>query len=125
MVTGPQPSPFPDHFSALAGDYCRYRPQYPPDLFAYLASLAPARQHAWDCATGNGQAALGLAPWFQRVTASEDEIVNAGSAERPVKAWTSSASPRRCTGSTWTPFTPRRAASSNPPASWPLGAMNS
>lgn len=81
MVTGPQPSPFPDHFSALAGDYCRYRPQYPPDLFAYLASLAPARQHAWDCATGNGQAALGLAPWFQRVTASDASAAQIAAAQ--------------------------------------------
>jgi hypothetical protein len=32
------------------------------DPAAYLASLAPAHHLAWDCATGNGQAALGVTP---------------------------------------------------------------
>jgi hypothetical protein len=30
-------------------------------LFRYLATIAPGKQLAWDCATGNGQAAVALA----------------------------------------------------------------
>jgi hypothetical protein len=52
----------PDHFSAHAARYGAYRPTYPDALFEYLASLVPAHDLAWDCATGNGQAALGLTP---------------------------------------------------------------
>ncbi len=62
---------FQDHFSQLAGNYSRYRPHYPPALFAYLASLTPAHELAWDCGTGNGQAAIGLAPHFERVFATD------------------------------------------------------
>lgn len=66
---------FKDHFSANSADYAAYRPSYPAELFAWLASRAPGReggqQVAWDCATGSGQAALGLAPHFQSVVATD------------------------------------------------------
>lgn len=62
---------FKDHFSAQAADYTRYRPGYPEELFAWLAAQAPARDAAWDCGTGSGQAALGLAPLFARVIATD------------------------------------------------------
>lgn len=62
---------FKDHFSALAAAYASYRPTYPPALFAYLAGLVRRRALAWDCATGNGQAALGLADHFARVVATD------------------------------------------------------
>ena len=67
-------SRFPDHFSSLAGGYARYRPGYPASLFAWLAGLAPSRRCAWDCATGSGQAAVALAPHFDRVVASEASL---------------------------------------------------
>jgi len=60
-----------NHFSELAELYSRYRPQYPVSLYAYLASLAPGHEQAWDCGTGNGQAALGLAEHFERVWATD------------------------------------------------------
>ena len=60
-----------DHFSAVAGDYARYRPGYPTALFEYLASLPAGRRLAWDCATGSGQAAVGLAPFFDQVVATD------------------------------------------------------
>jgi ubiquinone/menaquinone biosynthesis C-methylase UbiE len=63
--------PFNDHFSALANDYARHRPQYPDSLYQWLASIAPAQTLAWDCATGNGQAATGLAGVFDRVIATD------------------------------------------------------
>ena len=60
---------FKDHFSQQAADYSRYRPGYPADLIDYVASLAPRRTLAVDCATGNGQAAVALAEHFDEVLA--------------------------------------------------------
>jgi SAM-dependent methyltransferase len=62
---------FKDHFSGHATEYRAFRPDYPPELFAFLASVAPRRDLAWDCGTGNGQAALGLAEHFTRVFATD------------------------------------------------------
>lgn len=62
---------FLDHFSGHASDYARHRPDYPDPLFDYLASASPGRRCAWDCATGNGQAALALAGRFERVVATD------------------------------------------------------
>ena len=62
---------FKDHFSAQADAYERYRPDYPPALYAWLAEQAPARRLAVDVATGNGQAAIGLAAHFDAVIATE------------------------------------------------------
>lgn len=64
-------SGFKDHFSAGAEDYAAFRPRYPAALFAYLASLPARRVLAWDAATGNGQAAVGLADHFERVMATD------------------------------------------------------
>jgi SAM-dependent methyltransferase len=71
---------FKDHFSKQAADYAKFRPQYPPELFEYLGGIAPQQKLAWDCATGNGQAAVALASVFERVIAtdaSEAQIANA------------------------------------------------
>ena len=49
-------------------------------LFHYLAAHAPATQLAWDCGTGNGQAAAGLVERFARVVATDPsatQIANA------------------------------------------------
>lgn len=66
-----EPMVFKDYFSKQAGDYAVYRPHYPAELFAYLAAQVPVHAHAWDCATGNGQAALKLARHFKRVLATD------------------------------------------------------
>lgn len=63
--------PFADHFSPQAEQYAQYRPGYPAALFEFLLSQTPGRDHAWDCATGNGQVASELADQFQRVTATD------------------------------------------------------
>jgi len=71
---------FKNHFSRQAADYAKFRPRYPRELFDYLGSIAPNRQLVWDCGTGNGQAAIGLASVFDRVIAtdaSEKQIANA------------------------------------------------
>ncbi len=76
---------FKDHFSKQAADYAIFRPGYPQELFNYLGNIAASRQLAWDCATGNGQAAVGLAAVFYRVIAtdaSEKQISNAQPHER-------------------------------------------
>ena len=62
---------FKDHFSDVAHDYARARPAYPAELFKFLAEVAPAPKRAWDCATGNGQAAIGLSEWFEEVQATD------------------------------------------------------
>ena len=62
---------FIDLFSDGSELYASARPQYPDALFAYLASIAPARERAWDCGTGNGQAAIGLARHFREVCATD------------------------------------------------------
>jgi SAM-dependent methyltransferase len=62
---------FEDHFSRVAETYVRSRPTYPDALFTYLASIAPHHRLAWDCGTGNGQAALGLASSFDRIIATD------------------------------------------------------
>jgi ubiquinone/menaquinone biosynthesis C-methylase UbiE len=62
---------FEDHFSKQAREYAQYRPHYPSELFNYLASIAPGHQLAWDCGTGNGQAALELVKHFDRVVATD------------------------------------------------------
>jgi ubiquinone/menaquinone biosynthesis C-methylase UbiE len=64
-------SAFEDHFSKQSQLYAQYRPKYPDELYAHLAFLAPGRALAWDCGTGNGQAAVGLAGYFERVYATD------------------------------------------------------
>jgi SAM-dependent methyltransferase len=76
---------FEDHFSDQARQYAAYRPQYPGELFDYLASISPGRQLAWDCGTGSGQAARELARHFERVVATDaspEQIAQAVTNER-------------------------------------------
>lgn len=62
---------FKDHFSHQSPGYSRYRPSYPHSLFAQLAQLTPCHEKVWDCATGNGQAALALTEFFSSVFATD------------------------------------------------------
>lgn len=69
-----------DRFSQQAAAYARYRPGYPEKLFEYILSFVKERKTAWDCATGNGQAALMLSSHFEKVEAtdiSEAQLNNA------------------------------------------------
>jgi hypothetical protein len=73
-------APFKDHFSGQAAAYAAARPDYPAELFEWLADKTPAHGCAWDCATGNGQAAHALANHFKRVIATDasaEQIANA------------------------------------------------
>lgn len=62
---------FKDHFSSASDTYASARPGYPDSLFAYLSSVCEQHDMAWDCATGNGQAAVKLAAHFKSVIASD------------------------------------------------------
>lgn len=62
---------FTDLFSTHAERYAASRPAYPEELYRWLASVSPGRAVAWDCGTGNGQAARDLARWFDRVIATD------------------------------------------------------
>ena len=76
---------FADHFSGVARTYATARPTYPAGLYAFIASQAPARDRAWDCGTGNGQAAAGLARHFAAVEATDasaEQIASASPQER-------------------------------------------
>ena len=67
-------------FFYLADQYYRHRPTYPQNWYHFLSELCDEHELAFDCATGNGQAALGLADYFDRIVAtdvSKEQIANA------------------------------------------------
>lgn len=69
-----------DLFSKQSETYAKYRPTYPLELFEYILQFVQEKNCAWDCATGNGQAAQVLAGYFARVEAtdiSEAQLANA------------------------------------------------
>lgn len=70
---------FQDHFSRQSEIYLKARPTYPLELFEYLTDISPSSEVCWDCATGNGQAAVSLSKYFKKVIAtdaSEKQIQN-------------------------------------------------
>jgi len=74
-----------DLFSSHAADYAKFRPTYPLSCIEYISSFAQNKDCALDCATGNGQAALLLANFFDRVYAtdlSQQQIESANSHPR-------------------------------------------
>jgi ubiquinone/menaquinone biosynthesis C-methylase UbiE len=62
---------FKDYFSTQANAYNLYRPGYPEEMFAYLASVTPDNSLAWDCACGNGQASIALTKYFEKIIATD------------------------------------------------------
>jgi SAM-dependent methyltransferase len=71
---------FKDYFSKQSDIYVKFRPHYPVELYSYLSSLTPEHELVWDCGTGNGQAAIGLTPFYNQIIAtdpSEQQIKNA------------------------------------------------
>jgi SAM-dependent methyltransferase len=75
---------FKDHFSDAAARYAEFRPTYPAELFDWLASLCEEHEAAWDCATGSGQAAAGLAKHFEQVIATDASAEQIAHADGPV-----------------------------------------
>ena len=62
---------FIDNFSSKSKEYSFSRPIYPDELFEFLSNMISNKDLAWDCATGNGQAAIGLCKYFKNVIASD------------------------------------------------------
>jgi SAM-dependent methyltransferase len=61
-------------FSAVSKDYAKFRPRYPRALFEWIRSIVDRHELAWDCATGSGQAAVGLADDFAHVEATDANL---------------------------------------------------
>ncbi len=69
-----------DNFSKQSDLYAQFRPTYPEAVFTYLMQFVKGRNAAWDCATGNGQAAKSLASYFNTVYATDisaNQLANA------------------------------------------------
>jgi len=67
-------------FSQNSDRYAKYRPSYPDELFLYLSDLCQGHESVWDCATGNGQAAISCAKYFLHIEATDispEQIRNA------------------------------------------------
>ena len=62
---------FIDRFSEHSDLYARARPAYPDALFEAITLDLTNRKLAWDCGTGNGQAAVQLAKYFDHVHATD------------------------------------------------------
>eukprot|EP01018_Ginkgo_biloba_P035006 Gb_11146 [translate_table: standard] len=58
-------------FDKQASEYADARPQYPPDLFSFIAAHTPNLHLAWDVGTGNGQAAVALSHHYTNVIATD------------------------------------------------------
>lgn len=71
-----------DHFATQAASYAAHRPTYPRALFDAIARLAPNARRVWDCATGSGQAAVGLAAHFPHVIATDSSCAQIAYAAR-------------------------------------------
>jgi ubiquinone/menaquinone biosynthesis C-methylase UbiE len=70
-----------DNFSKQSAIYAKYRPTYPPALYDFILTQVANKETAWDCGTGNGQAAKELSKKFNKVFAtdiSQKQIDNAG-----------------------------------------------
>lgn len=84
-MSAERPPSFKDLFSRQSTDYARFRPTYPPELYAWLASQTPRRQLAVDVGAGNGQAAVALAEHYDRVIAIEPSAAQIASAQASPK----------------------------------------
>ena len=60
-----------DFFSDHSKVYASFRPTYPEELYQFIFQHVRGRSAAWDCATGNGQAARSLANYFDKVFATD------------------------------------------------------
>ena len=70
---------FQPRFGHAAEEFERYRPEYPPELFAHLLAAVPAdhreraRERAIDLGAGTGKATRALLPHFREVIAVEPD----------------------------------------------------
>ena len=71
-----------DLFSQQSDLYARYRPTYPKELYDHILSFVKEKNTAWDCATGNGQAAVVLADHFKKIIATD---ISAAQIDKAIK----------------------------------------
>jgi len=76
---------FADYFSSQSKAYAEFRPRYPDDFIKFVASLPEKRGLVWDCGTGNGQAAVQLAPFFEKIIATDPSQAQIQNAEEHSK----------------------------------------
>lgn len=62
---------FKDYFSQHAHDYKKFRPDYPTEIIDFVVTQCQQKNTAWDCATGNGQVAQLLQPYFKKIYATD------------------------------------------------------
>lgn len=74
---------FKDHFSAVAAQYADARPDYPQDLFDWIASTTPGCEQAWEAGCGSGQASRDLATRFDAVFATDPSAAQVAAASAP------------------------------------------
>ncbi len=60
-----------DNFSLQSKAYAAFRPKFPDELYRFIVQQAAGHDLAWDVATGNGQSAVKLAPYFKQVVATD------------------------------------------------------
>ncbi len=60
-----------DNFSTQSDFYLKYRPQYPAEFIQAIIAHTVDQKLAWDCATGNGQVAIQLSAYFEKVIATD------------------------------------------------------
>ena len=60
-----------DNFSKQSDIYAKYRPGYPQALYDFILNQLANKEAAWDCGTGNGQAAKELSKAFTEVFATD------------------------------------------------------
>jgi len=85
MMSGNEPLLTRNWFDQGGRAYARFRPEYPPQTAAFLASAAPDTRLAVDVGCGNGQLTQLLARHFTEVIGldpSADQIANAIAQER-------------------------------------------
>jgi ubiquinone/menaquinone biosynthesis C-methylase UbiE len=63
-----------DRFSSHANEYAQFRPTYPSDLYEFIFQHVKHFDAAWDCGTGNGQAARDLSMRFKKVFATDISV---------------------------------------------------
>jgi ubiquinone/menaquinone biosynthesis C-methylase UbiE len=71
-----------DFFSTQSEAYKKYRPVYPQALYDYIVSFVETKNKALDVATGNGQAAIALAGYFNQVTGIDISSTQLAQAEK-------------------------------------------
>ncbi|TGK78659.1 class I SAM-dependent methyltransferase [Leptospira montravelensis] len=66
-------------FNLESEKYFLNRPRYPLELYSFINKHCNGNKLAWDCACGNGQVAIDLASYFEKIEASdinENQIIN-------------------------------------------------